>query len=426
MSGHRRHLKWDKLDNTGNLFPVIAKPGMSNVYRVSVLLKEEINEELLQKALEQVLPYFDIFQYHMKKGLFWYYLEAGQNPFPKVEKEHTYPCQYIDPDNNREHLFRLTYYKNRINLEVFHAVTDGNGAFAFLKEITYQYIRNAHPELKGEVKDSLASDTSLNTEDSYVQNYKRKARKTYKTKKAVIVKGEKFIVNQMGIMHGLINLSDIKAAAKSYGVTINQYLVGVYTWAIYKSYLKLRASDKPISTAVPVNLRPYFDSDTNKNFFVMVSAIFNAEKDNMTFEEVLAEVTASLKEQITKENLERLFSYNVSNEMNILLRAIPLFIKKIAIAQVYNASAKANTTTMTNLGVMKVSEPYGDYIERFQGMLAMSKGQNIKCTVVSYSDLLIATFTASIRETGIQRTFFRKLTEDNVRVSIETNGAYYE
>ena len=158
----------------------------------------------------------------------------------------------------------------------------------------------------------------------------------------------------------------------------------------------------------------------------MVSAVFNAEKDNMSFEEVLAEVAASLKEQITKENLERLFSYNVSNEMNILLRAIPLFIKKIAIAQVYNASAKANTTTMTNLGVMKVSEPYGDYIERFQGMLAMSKGQNIKCTVVSYKDTLIASFTASIRETGIQKTFFRKLTEDGIRVSIETNGAYYE
>ena len=102
MPGRRRHLKWDKLDNTGNLFPVIAKPGMSNVYRVSVLLKEDIQEDLLQKALEQVLPYFDTFQYRMKKGLFWYYLEASPNPFPKVEKEHTYPCQYIDPDNNRE------------------------------------------------------------------------------------------------------------------------------------------------------------------------------------------------------------------------------------------------------------------------------------------------------------------------------------
>ena len=67
-----------------------------------------------------------------------------------------------------------------------------------------------------------------------MQNYKKKARKTYKTKKAVIIKGEKFIVNQMGIMHGLINLEDIKKVAKSYGVTINQYLVGVFVYSVYK------------------------------------------------------------------------------------------------------------------------------------------------------------------------------------------------
>lgn len=232
----RSRLKWNKLDNTGNLFPVIAKPGMSNVYRVSVLLKEDIREELLQKALEQVLPYFDMFQSCMKKGIFWYYLESSPVPFPKVKKENTYPCLYIDPDNNKnDHLFRLSYYKNRINLEVFHAVTDGNGALSFLKEITYQYIRNAHPELKGVVKDSLAAETSLNNEDSYVQNYKKKEKKTYKTKRAVVVKGDKFIVNQLGIIHGIINLQDIKRVSKSYGVTINQYLVGVYAWAIYKS-----------------------------------------------------------------------------------------------------------------------------------------------------------------------------------------------
>lgn len=185
-------------------------------------------------------------------------------------------------------------------------------------------------------------------------------------------------------------------------------------------------SKYPISIACPVNLRPYFDSDTNKNFFVMVSAVYNAMVNNASFEEVLKEISISLKEQITKENLERLFSYNVSNEMNMILRAIPLFIKKIAIAQVYNASAKANTTTLTNLGIQKVAEPYGDYIERFQAMLAMSKGQSMKCTVLSYKDTLVATFSANIIETGIQRAFFRKLTEDGIQVTIETNGAYYD
>ena len=41
-------------------------------------------------------------------------------------------------------------------------------------------------------------------------------------------------------------------------------------------------------------------------------------------------------------------------------------------------SAKANTTTVTNLGILKTTDPYTDYIERFQATLAMSKGQKTK------------------------------------------------
>ena len=70
-------LKWDKLDNTAQLFPVIAREGMSNVYRVSVVLKEDIDGTALQLALEKVLPHFDIFRMTMKNGLFWHYLEEN-------------------------------------------------------------------------------------------------------------------------------------------------------------------------------------------------------------------------------------------------------------------------------------------------------------------------------------------------------------
>lgn len=428
MKKRRRNqnLKWDKLDNTAQIFPVIAREGMSNVYRVSVLLKEDIDGVALQTALEKVLPHFDVFRCTMKMGVFWRYFEENPKPAPKVREESTYPCTFINPYSNNNFLFRLTYFKNRINLEVFHALTDGNGGINFLKEITYQYIRLKHPELQGKVKNSLASETSLDAEDSYLSNYKKKEKKTYKTKKAVILKGEKLPMNQFSVVHGIIPISDIKAAAKAHGVTINQYIVGVYTWAIYSNYLKGKISDKPIAVSVPVNLRPYFNSDTNKNFFVVVTSSFEPQKENYTFEEVLDITTKSLKEQVTKENLEKLFSYNVSNEMNVMLRAIPLFIKNIAIKQVYYASARANTTTVTNLGIIKTSEPYSDYILGFHAILAMSKGQNMKMTVLSYDDKLILTFSACIRNNGIQKSFFRKLTEENVPVTIETNGVSYE
>ena len=63
-----REIKWGKLDNTAHLFPVIAGEGMTNVYRVAVILKEEIQQELLQQALDMVLPKFSVFNCRLRQG----------------------------------------------------------------------------------------------------------------------------------------------------------------------------------------------------------------------------------------------------------------------------------------------------------------------------------------------------------------------
>ena len=51
-------------------------------------------------------------------------------------------------------------------------------------------------------------------------------------------------------------------------------------------------------------------------------AEFHPTKEIYTFEEVLKSVSESLRSQISRENLEKLFSYNVSNEK--LLAALSL------------------------------------------------------------------------------------------------------
>lgn len=421
-----KNITWDRLDNTANLFPVIATQSMTNVYRLSVCLNEDIDGELLQKSVENVLPYFDVFNFRLKRGIFWYYFETNRRPLPLVKEESFYPCQYIEPYENNEYLFRVTYYKNRINLEVFHVLTDGSGGLSFLKEITYQYLRYKYKELLGKVNNTLDYRTSLDYTDEYVNNYKHKYKKTYQTKKAVTIRGVKLSANQMGLIHGYIPLDEIKLVARKYSVTLNQYLLAVYTWSIYTNYLRSMPCKKPISISVPVNLRPYFESDTMKNFFVIISSIFCADKDNYTFEEVLRIVTESVSEQITKDNLEKLFSYNVSNEKNLVLRAVPLFVKNIAMKYIYKKSAHANTTTITNLGLVKVDDAYKEYIRQFAVAIAMSEGQNMKGAVVSYDKTMVFTFTSNLKSTNIQRGFFRKLVEDGINVAIETNGVYYE
>lgn len=422
----RKELSWEKLDNTANLFPVIATENMTNVYRISVTLTEEVEKELLQEALVRVLPWFDSMNVRMRTGVFWYYFETNRKGAPLVMEEDDYPCRYIEPQTNRYYLFRVTYYGCRINLEVFHVLADGMGGVTFLTELTYQYLRLRHPELCEVTGDELSDTTSLNTEDSYLKNYRRSQPKGYKSEPAVHVKGEKLRTGAMGVIHGYMSVSQLKKAAKSKGLSINEYLASVYTYSIYKEYLHGAVSKKPIVICIPVNLRPFFESLTTRNFFAMVSAAFHPKKEEYSLEEVTEIVVKSLRAQINKEHLENLFSYNVSNQKNLVLRAIPLLIKKIAMRWVYEASAKATTTTMTNIGVMQVEEPYQPYIKRFSAMISASKGQDMKGTICSYGDELVFTFTSILRDVSIQKRFFRMLVKDGIDVVIESNGAYYE
>lgn len=417
---------WQKLDNTANLFPAIATHTMTNVYRISASLNEEIDRAALQKALDMVLPGFDTFNVHMRKGVFWYYFETNNKRPPLVEEENDYPCRYIEPYANNNYLFRVTYYKNRINLEVFHVLADGMGGINFLRELIYQYLRIKHPGIAGGQENGLSDVTSLNTEDSYLKNYRKSHAKGYKTARAVEVKGEKLPAGELGVIHGYMPLDKVKKAGKSFGASINEYLTGLLIYSIFCEYLHGQPSMRPVVACVPVNLRPYFDSMTTRNFFVMVSALFKPEKDDYTFEEVLEKVKTSLKSQINKEHLEELFSYNVSNQKNIFLRSVPFFIKKIAMRFVYKSSARAGTTTVTNIGNIEIDDIYKDYIKRFYSMISVSTGQNIKGAIVSYNGELVFTFTSILADVSIQRRFFTLLAEHGVEVVIESNGVYYE
>ena len=132
-------------------------------------------------------------------------------------------------------------------------------------------------------------------------------------------------------------------------------------------------------------------------------------------------MVTALREQINKEHLEKLFSYNVSNQKNLMLRAVPLVLKKFVMQWVYQVSARATTTTMTNLGVMKVDKAYQSYIKRFAASLSVSQGQNTKMTVCSYGDEMVVSFCTILKDVSVQKRFFRILAEDGIEAAVESN-----
>ena len=183
----KESLSWRKLDNYAKLFPLASTKKYSSIFRISITLKEKINPEILEKAVKLSLIKFKLFKVRMKQGFFWYYFESN----PKnvvIEEEHDYPCKYIDLPANNDYLFRITYFDKKINLDIFHCLTDGNSALHFLKEITYNYIEIAHFDSK---RISQAEERKVNydSKDSYIQNFNKKLKGEGKGKKAYVLTG---------------------------------------------------------------------------------------------------------------------------------------------------------------------------------------------------------------------------------------------
>ena len=58
------------------------------------------------------------------------------------------PCSQLYIPDQKSLLFRVSYHRNRINFEVYHALTDGTGAMNFVTELVQDYLILAHPEDK--------------------------------------------------------------------------------------------------------------------------------------------------------------------------------------------------------------------------------------------------------------------------------------
>ena len=78
---------WRRLDNAAKLFPAASSKRDTRVFRFYCELKEDIQQEILQKAVDRTLEKYPIFLSVLRKGLFWFYLERRDiDAFVKEEK----------------------------------------------------------------------------------------------------------------------------------------------------------------------------------------------------------------------------------------------------------------------------------------------------------------------------------------------------
>ena len=67
--------EWYRLDNAAKLIPSTMVGADTRVFRLVCELKEEVNPEILQKALEETMREFPYMNCCLRKGIFWYYMD---------------------------------------------------------------------------------------------------------------------------------------------------------------------------------------------------------------------------------------------------------------------------------------------------------------------------------------------------------------
>ena len=414
-------LIWRRLDNSAKIFPLSAGKKYSTVFRLSVLLKENIKPDILQEALNETLEKYPPFKVKIKKGFFWHYLENNPKK-PIVREEKDYPCKYIDPTLNRRYLFKITYFKNKINIDIFHSLTDGSSATIFFREIIYTYLEKCYPsELNPENR--IARKIEYTTEDSYIKNYDKKAKANAASPRAYKIKGRKLKLGAVSAIHQIINLEQLKQESKKYGVTITQYLTAVLIYAIYnENYLKSNGK-KPIKVCIPVNLKKYFPSKTMSNFFSYIMINANVRDNKLdTFEKILEFIKVGFEEQLTEQEIIKTMSNNVKLGNNPFIRSIPLMLKIPIVRLAYIEIRKYITTTFSNIGRIGIIGDYKNYIDSFLVLIAPSQYERIKCSSCTFENNLVFTFTSILNDNRIEKGFYKFLTEKGIDVKIESNG----
>lgn len=411
---------WLNLDNAALIFPAGETADISNMFRVSAVLREPVDPILLQKALNLIVPRFPSLTSSLKRGLFWYYLEPSNKPLV-VEKQKDFPCRKIGLDA-RNALIRVTYFSHEVAVEILHVATDGNGGITFLNSLLCCYFKLQGKEIadKTNCLNHLDKPKPEELADSYQQFFDNRKLPRAKDKKAYRLSGKKLPAGVLLTVKGIISSSAINAAAKARGLTVGQLLTACLIYAIEEDRnFYLRKNKLPVVIGVPINIRKFYESKTLRNFV----ALMHIENENSGDFDALCQ---SVKQQFEKLNnvdfLKSYVNFNVRIQKNKFFRLLPLPVKNVAMKLALKMfSDNVTTSTFSNLGRIAAPQEFKDKVLRYEFNLGPQSTILTSLCGASYNDTLVLTFARVIEESGVEKYFFRKLRELDIPVAVESN-----
>lgn len=419
-------LRWVRLDNAAKIYPAARKRNWSNIYRQSVTLREEVDRSVLHAALEVTVKRFPSIAARLRKGLFWFYLQQVDSA-PEIREEYSYPLVYMSKAEMQKCAFRVIVYHNRIAVEFFHSLTDGNGAMIFLKNLVAEYLEQKHgisiPHEHG-ILDRREEPKEEELEDCFPKN----AGPLHASRRDTDAWHMYGTPQKDGFLHLTcfkIPVKDALELAHRYECSLTVFMSAVMMMALLRLQNEKTPSvkqQKPIKVLIPINLRKLFPSKTLRNFAMYTIPEADPRLGEYTLEELCNIIRHKMGTEFTAKHMSRVIATNVGDEQNPLVRLIPLPLKNLVMKAIFNSVGERKAClTLSNIGKIEVPENMGAYIERFDFILGVMAAAPYNCGMLSYGDTVYINFIRDIVDPELEKHFFTMLHALGLPLTVESN-----
>lgn len=420
-------LRWLRLDNAAKIYPAARTQNWSNVFRLSATLKETVDLTTMRTALDVTIRRFPSIAVRLRRGAFWYYLQQLSEA-PQIMEENSYPLTYMTKEETRKCAFRVIVYGKRIAIEIFHSITDGNGALVFLKSLVAEYLQQKYgayiPAEKG-VLGRLEEPSDIEVEDSF-QKHAGSISASRQERTAWHMSGTPELGGFLNLTCFRLSADAVVKKAHEYGVSVTTFLCAVLMQALQqmqKEKVHDRRWRRPIKIHVPVNLRPIFGSRTLRNFALYVTPEILPKLGEYTFDEICQVVRSCMIADITPKQLSMKIATNVNSERLMAVRIMPLFLKNIVMKAVFRSvGEKKSCLSLSNLGVVTLPEAMIPYVDRMDFILGVQSTAPYNCGVISFKDTLYINFIRNIRESELEHHFYKVLRDMDLAALVESNS----
>ena len=418
-----RQRRWSRLDNASKIFLAARSSRDSKVFRLSCELREDVQAELLQQALDETLRDFPLFRSCLRRGIFWYYLEDCADR-PLVQEEKDLPCSPLYRPDKPGLLFRVLYYRRRIHLEVFHSLTDGTGALWFLQALLVRYLVLEKGRALTEEEQQFLNPPYLEqmNEDSFSRLFSHQSRKQRtkaprKKRSVYRVKGSRTPDKRLNIVEFQLSLKEALARSKALDVTLTIYLTALFVQGVFQRMPECE-KDKQLTISVPINLRKRYGSYSARNFFAAVTLQLQPEELESGLTTICRRLSEELQKKSSAEFLDRHLAQLQAYEENPFLRIMPRVLKDPILAFFNHRGNRDISLSISNLGQLKL--PSGLMPELEAASLAVAVQRPQLCCISS-GDVLTVVLLSPFLERDWQELTLNLLRAEGFTVSSDAN-----